>query len=54
MGEVMEEIGGKWDTLNREQQVYLTQTMAGQRQYSRLLALFDNWSEYERALNTAQ
>ena len=54
MGSVMEEIGGKWDTLTREQQIYLTQTMAGQRQYSRLLALFDNWGEYEKALNTAR
>ena len=54
MGEVMEEIGGKWDTLSKEQQVYLAQTMAGQRQYSRLLALFDNWDKYAEALNTAQ
>lgn len=54
MGDVMEDIGDRWGTLTREQQVYLTQTMAGQRQYSRLLALFDNWGEYEKALNTAQ
>ena len=54
MGEVMEEIGGKWDTLTREQQVYLAQTMAGQRQYNNLLALFDNFEEYNKALNTAQ
>ena len=54
MGEVMEEIGGKWGTLSKEQQVYLAQTMAGQRQYSRLLALFDNWDKYAEALNTAQ
>ena len=50
----MEEIGSKWDTLTREQQVYLTQTMAGQRQYSRLMALFDNFDKYEAALKTAQ
>lgn len=54
MGDVMEDIGDRWGTLTREQQVYLTQTMAGQRQYSRLLALFDNWGEYEKALNTAR
>ena len=54
MGEVMEEIGGKWDTLTREQQVYLAQTMAGQRQYNNLLALFDNFDQYNYALETAR
>ena len=54
MGEVMEEIGSRWDTLTREQQVYLAQTMAGQRQYNNLLSLFDNFEEYNKALNTAQ
>lgn len=54
MGEVIQEIGHKWDTLTREQQVYLAQTMAGQRQYSRMMALFDNFDEYEKALQTAR
>ena len=54
MGDVMEEIGGKWKNLTREQQVYLAQTMAGQRQYNNLLALFDNFEEYNEALKTAQ
>ena len=54
MGDVMEEIGGKWGDLTREQQVYLAQTMAGQRQYNNLLALFDNFEQYNKALVTAQ
>ena len=54
MGEVMEEIGNHWQDLTREQQVNLAQTMAGQRQYSNLIALFDNFSEYNRALGIAQ
>jgi len=54
MGEVMEEIGSRWDTLTREQQVYLAQTMAGQRQYNNLLSLFDNFDEYNKALDTAR
>lgn len=53
MGEVIEEIGGKWTTLNREQQVALSQTMAGTRQYNNLLSLFDNWDMYTEALNTS-
>lgn len=54
MGSVMEEIGAKWSTMTREQQVYLAQTMAGQRQYNNLLALFDNFDKYNSALETAQ
>ena len=27
--------------------------MAGTRQYNNLLALFDNWSMYEKAMNTS-
>jgi hypothetical protein len=50
----MEEIGGKWSSLTREQQVYLAQTMAGQRQYSNLVALFDNFDQYEKTLKVAQ
>lgn len=53
MGEVVEEIGGKWTSLSREQQVSLAQTMAGTRQYSRLLSLFDNWNMYEQSLQTS-
>lgn len=53
MGEVIEEIGEKWSTLSREQQIALSQTMAGTRQYNNLLALFDNWGMYTKALNTS-
>lgn len=54
MGEVMEEIGNSWGNLTREQQVYLAQTMAGQRQYNNLLALFDNFSQYNKELQIAK
>ena len=54
MGQVMEEIGGRWQDLTREQQINLAQTMAGQRQYSNLIALFDNFESYNKALATAQ
>jgi TP901 family phage tail tape measure protein len=53
LGEVIEEIGGKWATLSREQQISLAQTMAGTRQYNNLIALFDNWADYEDALNVS-
>lgn len=54
LGVVMEEIGNNWKNLSREQQIYLAQTMAGTRQYNNLIALFDNWEEYQSALNVSQ
>ena len=53
MGEVIEEIGGKWQSLSREQQISLSQTVAGTRQYNNLLSLFDNWDMYTKALDTS-
>ena len=53
MGEVIEEIGSKWNVLSREQQVALSQVMAGTRQYNNLLALFDNWGMYTKSLETS-
>ena len=52
-GDVIDEIGGKWQTLSREQQIYLARTMAGQRQYNNLIALFDNWGKYTDLVNVS-
>ena len=51
MGDVVEEVGGKWNTFSKEQQIALAQVMAGTRQYNNLIALFDNWDKYTEALN---
>ena len=53
MGDVIEEIGSKWATMSREQQVALSQVMAGTRQYNNLLSLFDNWNMYTDTLETS-
>lgn len=53
MGDVVTEIGNKWSSLNREQQVSLAQSIAGTRQYSRMMALFDNWNMYQEQLNVS-
>ena len=53
MGDIIEEIGGKWQTMTREQQTSLAQTIAGTRQYSRMMSLFDNWDMYTKALETS-
>ena len=52
-GQVMQEIGGRWKDLTRQQQVYLAQTMGGQRQITQVMALFDNWDTYVKLLNTS-
>lgn len=52
-GDVMTEIGEKWASMTREQQIYLAQTMAGQRQMNNLVSLFDNWQTYTDMLNVS-
>ena len=54
MGTVIEEIGSRWKTMSREQQISLSQVMAGTRQYNNLLSLFDSWDMYTNALNTSR
>lgn len=53
LGDVIGEIGGRWSSLSREQQISLAQTMAGTRQYSNLISLFDNWDKAMYALNVS-
>ena len=50
-GQVMEQIGQRWGDMTKQQQVYLAQIMAGQRQMNNLIALFDNWDMYTKELN---
>ena len=54
MGDVIDQVGGMWENLNKESRVGVTNALAGQRQASRLMALFENWSMYTDAVNTSQ
>lgn len=45
--DVMDELGGKWSSLTRNQQAYIATVAAGSRQQSRFLALMNN---YDRTL----
>lgn len=45
--EVLDELGQKWDTLNKNQQAALAKALAGTRQQSRLIAMMD---DYERVI----
>ena len=55
MGKVIEEVGNKWNTgawTNAEKQAIAIE-LAGKRQYNNLLALFDNWDMYNKAVETS-
>ena len=53
MDTILNEIGSKWETLNKDQQVALAQTVAGTRQYNQLVSLMDNWDVMNENLKTA-
>ena len=54
MNEILDEMGAKWQTLSKDQQVALAQNVAGTRQYTQLVALMDNWGEFNKNLEIAQ
>ena len=53
MDSILNEMGAKWGTLAKDQQLALAQTVAGVRQYTQLVALMDNWGTFQENLNTA-
>ena len=53
MDTILNELGAKWNTLGKDQQIALAQTVAGVRQYTQLIALMDNWDYFQENLNTA-
>lgn len=53
MDKILDELGAKWNTLGKAEQVALAQTVGGTRQYTQLVALMDNWGAMQENLNTA-
>jgi TP901 family phage tail tape measure protein len=53
MDSILNELGAKWGTLAKDQQLALAQTVAGVRQYNQLIALMDNWDTFQENLNVA-
>ena len=53
MDTILSEMGAKWQTLSKDQQVAVAQGVAGIRQYTQLVALMDNWDSFEKNLDTA-
>ena len=54
MDQILDELGAKWNTISKEQQIALAQTVGGVRQYTNLIALMDNWSTFQKNLKVAQ
>lgn len=53
MGDIIEDTAAKWDTWSQAQRQAAAVAMAGKMQYSRLIALFDNWDMYTKELETS-
>ena len=53
MNIILDEMGAKWKTLAKDQQLALAQTVGGVRQYTQLIALMDNWDFFQQNLDTA-
>ena len=53
MNTILDEMGNKWNTLGKDQQVALAQTVGGVRQYTQLIALMDNWDYFQQNLGVA-
>lgn len=56
MGDVIEEVGNKWNTdaWSQAEKQALAIDLAGKRQYNNLIALFENWDKYTEAINTSK
>ena len=50
---ILDEMGNKWETLARDEQMALAQTVAGVRQYTQLMTLMENWDQFKQNLNIA-
>lgn len=53
MNNILDEMGSKWNTLSKDTQVAVAQSVAGVRQYTQLIALMDNWDFFQQNLSTA-
>jgi hypothetical protein len=53
MDDILNEMGAKWESLSKDQQVALAQSVAGVRQYTQLMALMNNWDKFQLNLEIA-
>ena len=51
MGDVITELGNKWQTMSNAEKAATAQLVAGKRQYTQLMALFENWDMYQENMD---
>lgn len=51
---ILDDLGHKWSTISKDQQVALAQQVAGIRQYNQLIALMDNFDFYQENIQRAK
>ena len=54
MDNILDEMGAKWQGLNRDQRVALAQSVAGARQYNQLMALMENYDFFKENVAIAK
>ena len=53
MDEVLNDLGSKWQTLSKDTQVALAQTVGGVRQYNQIISLMENWDAFKMNVDIA-
>lgn len=54
MGDIIEDLAGKWEGWTAAQRQAVAVAVAGKMQYSRLISLFDNWDMYTQAVENSK
>ena len=54
MGDIVEDLAAKWQAWTQAQRQAAAVAIAGKQQYSRLIALMDNWGMYQQAVQDSQ
>lgn len=54
LDDVLIDVGGKWDSITRNQQAYVATTLAGTRQQTRLIALFEDFGRTLELIELSQ
>lgn len=47
MDTILDEMGAKWESLSKAQQVALAESVGGIRQYNQIISLMDNWDVFQ-------
>lgn len=54
MDTILDELGAKWNTLNKDEQIALAQTVGGMRQYNQFISLMDNFESFQENISMAR